>query len=165
MSPAPEPPEDHFDYPRLIARALRRVAWEVLDRVAREGFPGEHHVYLAFDPAAEGVVVPRFLAERYPDEVTIILQHQFWDLDVDEDGFAVTLLFDGARQRLVVPLDALTAFSDPSVGLGLRFEPAPAEEGGEEAGPPEGRDGGGEPPGDGDGAAGNVVSIDRFRRD
>lgn len=165
MPPTSEPPEDHFDYPQLIARALRGVAVEVLERVAREGFPGEHHLYLAFDPGAEGVVVPRFLAERYPDEVTIILEHQFWDLDVDDAGFSVTLLFGGARHRLVVPFDALTAFSDPSVGLGLRFEPAPADESGEDVEPSEEKTASDDrPPGGGD-SGGTVVSIDRFRRD
>jgi len=171
-------PEDLFGYPRLIARALRGVAREVLGRVAGEGLPGEHHLYLSFRPDAEGVRVPGFLADRYPDEVTVILQNQFWDLEVDDDAFSVTLTFGGARQRLTVPFAALTAFADPAVGLGLRFEPPVAEEGADEMAGEAEADAGGdraeirrksggetESAEGGEGEGGEVVSIDRFRRD
>jgi len=168
MDSGSDPPEDHFGYPRLIARALRGVARQVLDRVAGEGLPGEHHLYLSFRPDGEGVRVPAFLADRYPDEVTVILQNQFWDLAVDDEAFSVTLTFGGSRHRLVVPFAALTAFADPAVGLGLRFEP-PAE-GGEEAEEGEREAEAGRKPGEEPEAAegrpgGEVVSIDRFRRD
>lgn len=153
-------PESVLDYPRWITEALRVVAQRALEHVEHEGLPDEHHFLLSFRTRAEGVRVPAFLRDQYPEEVTVVLQHQYWDLVVDEEAFSVTLTFGGARQRLFVPWPALTAFADPAAQLALRFEMAPAEEaeGEADAGSPGvGEDAGGDEPG-------QVVSLDRFRR-
>lgn len=142
---------DSFDYPRMIARALRDVARQALIETAENGLPGEHHFYLSFRTRGEGVQVPGFLRDQYPEEMTIVLQNQFWDLAVDDEMFSVSLTFNGARQRIVVPFDCLTAFADPSAQLGLRFEPPPAGEGGGDAGA-DAEEEGGSPFGDGGGS-------------
>jgi hypothetical protein len=121
------PVEESFDYPLLVREALRGVVARVLTRVEREGLPGAHHLYLSFDTQAPGVVIPPGLRHRYPEEMTIILQHQFWGLRVDAEVFEVTLRFGGHPEKLRVPLAALTAFADPSVPFGFRLD-AQAEE-------------------------------------
>ena len=115
---------DRIDYPRIIQEALRDVVRRVLAQVAENGLPGEHHFLIAFRTNHSGVRVPQFLRDMYPDEIKVMLQHQFWDLGVDEVAFSVTLSFNAARQRLTVPFAAVTAFVDPSVELVLRFEAA-----------------------------------------
>jgi len=100
--------------------AVRRV----LEQVSEHGLPGEHHFYVGFRTDFPGVEVPRFLREQYPEEVTIILQNQFWGLEVGPEDFSVLLSFGGSRQRLRVPFAALTAFADPSADFGLRFQAA-----------------------------------------
>lgn len=115
---------ERIDYPRIIQEALRDVVRRVLAQVAEHGLPGEHHFLIAFRSTHPDVRVPKFLRDMYPDEIKIMLQHQFWDLEVDEELFSVTLSFNAARQRLVVPFAAVTAFVDPSVELVLRFEPS-----------------------------------------
>jgi uncharacterized protein len=119
---------DRIDYQKLLQEALRdalRLAVRrVLSRVAEEGFPGEHYFYIGFRTDRPGVQVPRFLSDQYPEEMTIVLQNQFWDLAVEEEGFSVTLAFGGSRHRLTVPFAALTAFADPSAEFGLRFDGA-----------------------------------------
>lgn len=130
--------ERRLDYGRMIAEALRDVARQALAYTAEEGMPGEHHFYLTFRTGAEGVHVPSFLRDQYPDEMMVVLQNQFWDLVVDDEGFSVTLTFGGSRHRVMVPWPALTAFADPSAQLGLRFEPeggTETEEGEEIEGP------------------------------
>jgi hypothetical protein len=112
---------DEIGYGRLVQEALRGVARAALRHAAREGLPGEHHFYVTFRAAADGVALPARLAAQFPDEMTIILQHQFWNLEVDERAFSVTLRFGGQPERLTVPFEALTAFVDPSVDFGLRF--------------------------------------------
>ena len=112
---------DEIGYGRLVQEALRGVARAALQHAAREGLPGEHHFYVTFRTAADGVALPARLAAQFPDEMTIILQHQFWNLEVDERSFSVTLRFGGQPERLTVPFEALTAFVDPSVEFGLRF--------------------------------------------
>jgi hypothetical protein len=114
--------DDPLDYPRLVQRALVGVAREALRIVSNEGLPGEHHFFLAFRTDAPGVVLPARLRAQYPREMSIILQHLFWDLAVDEDRFSVTLRFGGAPEHLEVPFDALTVFADPSAHFGLRFD-------------------------------------------
>ncbi len=113
-----------IDYPALVQAALVDVVRQVLARAAAAGLPGEHHFLLSFGTGEEGVSVPEHLRRRYPDELTIVLQHQFWGLEVDTAGFAVTLRFGGVPERLVVPWTALRTFADPSVGFGLRLRPA-----------------------------------------
>jgi uncharacterized protein len=117
---------DHIRYDVLARDALRGVLRRVLTDVAEHGLPGEHHFFITFLSTAEGVKLsPRLLAQ-YPEEMTVILQHQFWDLTVTEDRFEVGLSFGGIPERLVVPFNAIKSFFDPSVQFGLQFEPAEA---------------------------------------
>ncbi|NJL07302.1 MAG: Stringent starvation protein B [Methylacidiphilales bacterium] len=113
---------DHIRYDLLAQDALRGVVRRVLQDVMRDGLPGEHHFYIAFDTRAPGVRLSPRLLERYPEEMTIILQHQFWDLSVSDYGFEVGLSFAGIPERLFVPFSALKGFFDPSVQFGLQFE-------------------------------------------
>jgi hypothetical protein len=117
-----------IDYPALVGAALRSVLKDVLARVAEAGFPGEHHLFISFRTDAPGVSVPPRLLKQHPQEMTIVLQHQFWGLTVEEGAFSVQLRFGGVLERLTVPWDALVAFADPSVPFGLRFTP-PSEPG------------------------------------
>jgi hypothetical protein len=113
---------DHIRYDILAQEALRGVVRTVLADAAKNGLPGEHHFYISFDTRADGVrLSPRMLAE-YPKEITIVLQHQFWDLMVTEEGFEVGMSFGGIPERVAVPFAAVKAFLDPSVEFGLRFE-------------------------------------------
>jgi hypothetical protein len=113
---------DHIRYDLLAQEALRGLVRKVLRDAAKNGLPGEHHFYITFDTCAEGVrLSPRILAQ-YPQEMTIVLQHQFWDLVVTEDGLEVGLAFGGIAERLVVPFAAVKGFFDPSVQFGLKFE-------------------------------------------
>ena len=117
---------DHIRYDVLARDALRGVLRRVLADAAEHGLPGEHHFFITFLSTAKGVKLsPRLLAQ-YPEEMTIILQHQFWDLEVSEDRFEVGLSFGGIPERLVVPFNAIKSFFDPSVQFGLQFEPADA---------------------------------------
>jgi hypothetical protein len=117
---------DHIRYDVLARDALRGVLRRVLTDAAEHGLPGEHHFFITFLSQAEGVKLsPRLLAQ-YPEEMTVILQHQFWDLVVNEDRFEVGLSFGGIAERLVVPFSAIKSFFDPSVQFGLQFEAADA---------------------------------------
>ncbi|HWB52347.1 MAG TPA: ClpXP protease specificity-enhancing factor SspB [Stellaceae bacterium] len=123
-------PQDLFHYDKMVERALRGVIHDVLARVAQEGLRSAHHFYIGFATAAPGVVVPPRLLERFPTEITIVLQHQFWDLDVGDEAFSVSLSFDKQVERLTVPFAAVRSFADPSVEFALAFAepPAPANE-------------------------------------
>jgi len=114
--------ESTIDYEGLAQEAMRGVVRKVLARAAKSGLPGDHHFYISFDTEAPGVSLSRRLKEKYPHEMTIVLQHRFWDLIVNEDRFEVKLTFDGIPERLIVPFDALKVFFDPSVRFGLQFE-------------------------------------------
>ena len=117
---------DHIRYDVLTRDAMRGVLRRVLADAAEHGLPGEHHFFVTFLSTAEGVKLsPRLLAQ-YPDEMTVILQHQFWDLVVSEDRFEVGLSFGGIPERLVVPFHSIKSFFDPSVQFGLQFELADA---------------------------------------
>jgi hypothetical protein len=117
---------DHIRYDVLARDALRGVLRRVLADAAEHGLPGEHHFFITFTSTAEGVKLsPRLLAQ-YPEEMTVILQHQFWDLVVTEDRFEVGLSFGGIPERLVVPFNSIKNFFDPSVQFGLQFEPSDA---------------------------------------
>ena len=155
--------KDLIGYNTLVESGLRSVVREALRQVAAEGWPGTHHAYITFKTAAPGVELPDSLLARHPDELTIVLQHQFWGLEVEDDSFAVTLSFNKVGQRVVVPFAALTSYADPSVKFGLQFGVPPeargdkvlleadgAEAGGEEVTP----EAGGE----------KVVALDRFRK-
>jgi hypothetical protein len=114
---------DHIRYDVLARDALRGVLRRVLTDAAENGLPGDHHFFITFLSTAEGVKLsPRLLAQ-YPEEMTVILQHQFWDLTVTEDRFEVGLSFGGIAERLVVPFNSIKSFFDPSVQFGLQFEP------------------------------------------
>jgi len=118
---------DHIRYDVLARDAMRGVLRRVLDDAAKRGLPGDHHFYITFLTQAEGVKLSPRLMAQYPEEMTIILQHQFWDLVVHEDSFEVGLSFGSVPEKLVVPFAAIKAFLDPSVQFGLQFEPpAPA---------------------------------------
>jgi len=113
---------DHIRYDLLAQEALRAVVRRVLTDVARDGLPGEHHFYVSFDTRAPGVRLSQRMREKYPEEMTIVLQHQFWDLVVGDTSFEVGLSFGGIPERLLVPFSALKGFFDPSVKFGLQFE-------------------------------------------
>jgi len=182
-----------LDYGRLMQRALRRLMAEALGYVAENGLPGDHHLYITFNPAHPGVVMPDWLKERYPTELTIVLQYEFYDLAVLGDRFQVGLSFGDRPAMLVVPFDAVATFIDPSVKFGLKFDdqdPDAAEFDGSPAaartgGSPDGEDrpgqqdgsadlngddgdnGGDNGGGDGRGPSGGsaeIVSIARFRK-
>lgn len=129
---ASQEPEATIDYAALMLEALRGVVRRALGQAAAEGLPGEHHFYLTFCTTDPGVELAPRLRQQFPKEMTIVLQHQYWNLSVDETGFAVTLRFAGTPERLVVPWTALVTFADPGASFGLRLR---AEEGAnEEAG-------------------------------
>lgn len=111
-----------FDYQEIVQEALRAAVRRVLLHVAEQGLPGEHHFYIGFRTTDPGILMPPGLRQQYPREMTVILQNQFWDLEVDEGSFSVSLTFNGARQRLTVPFASLTTFVDPSAQFGLRFD-------------------------------------------
>ena len=113
--------KDFIGYQALTDSALRGVVRDALRRIEKSGLIGAHHFYLTFKTHAEGVDIPEFLKEQYPDEMTIIIQHQYWALKVKEDYFEVTLTFKKLPAPLHIPFDALTAFFDPGVQFGLQF--------------------------------------------
>ena len=120
--------EDLIRYDILAQDALRGVVRKVLSEVARTGLPGEHHFFVSFATQAPGVRVSSRLLAQYPDEMTIVLQHQYWDLSVTEHAFEVGLSFNNVPERLLVPFTAVKGFVDPSVQFGLQFEVAPKAE-------------------------------------
>jgi uncharacterized protein len=119
-------PDSLIPYDEIVQEALRAVVGRVLGEVAASGgmLPGEHHFYITFKTAASGVSIPSHLKERFPDEMTIVIQNKFWDLKVDDDGFSVGLSFNQIPSKLQVPFSAITAFVDPSVDFGLQFQTA-----------------------------------------
>lgn len=120
--------EDLLGYNEMVEHAMRSVVRQALDRAATTGLPGDHHFYITFRTDHPDTVVPKSLSERYPQEMTIVLQHQFWNLVTDEDGFSVELSFNRKREHLHIPFDALVTFADPSVNFGLQFHVLPADE-------------------------------------
>ncbi len=159
--------EDTLRYDRMVERALRGVVREALEVVGAEGLPGDHHFYLTFTTDHTGVDIPDYLRKQYPDEMTIVLQYQFYDLTMDDDGFAVTLSFNNRRERLSVPFAAVTTFADPSVNFALQFQMQESAIDGEVA------DTEAEPEVDAaepapetgeDGEKGKIVTLDSFRK-
>lgn len=120
--------DDVLDYGKLIDEAMHRVVKRALEIVQKYGLPKEHHFFVTFRTDFAGVMISDELRYRYPEEMTIVLQHQFWDLEVEEDRFSIVLSFDNVKQNLTVPFQALVSFADPSVKFGLQFhnEPLPA---------------------------------------
>ncbi|WP_338661881.1 ClpXP protease specificity-enhancing factor SspB [Pararoseomonas sp. SCSIO 73927] len=169
MSDSAPPPESLLPYDRWTEEAMRNVALRALEFAARNGLPGEHHFYLTFRTDHPETKVPGHLKARYPQEMTIVLQHQFWDLKVDrgEQKVSVGLSFGGVAATLVIPFAALVAFWDPHVRVGLRFGDAVIPEAEAEAVPepvePESPPAPEDSAGRGDAPA-QVVSLDAFRR-
>ncbi|RDJ27129.1 Stringent starvation protein B [Bosea caraganae] len=114
--------KDILRYDLMVQEALKGVVRKILTEAGRDGLPGEHHFYITFRTTAPGVRLSQRLRDKHPDEMTIVLQHQFWDLNVSEHSFEVGLSFSGVPERLLVPFDAITTFFDPSVQFGLKFE-------------------------------------------
>lgn len=114
--------DDNFiDYGELIDDAMHVIVRQVLERAQKTGLPGSHHFYISFLTNHPGVTISSRLKEKYPEDMTIVLQHQYENLDVDKEKFGVTLSFESIKERIVIPFDALTAFADPSVKFGLQF--------------------------------------------
>jgi uncharacterized protein len=122
---------DLIRYDLLVQDALRSVVRKVLADTARNGLVGEHHFNIAFKTHAPGVVVPAAVKQRFPDEMSIILQHEFWGLVVTQDAFEISLNFSRKPERLVVPFDSITGFTDPSVPFGFKLEPRISETAGQ----------------------------------
>lgn len=160
-----ETPESLIPYDEIVQDALRAVVGRVLREVEATGaLPGEHHFYITFKTRMAGVSIPKHLLERFPDEMTIVIQHRFWDLKVEDDSFSVGLSFGGVPSTLHVPFAAVTQFHDPAVEFALTFqadaEEAPAEEH-EEA---ENDAPGGEATDEAKADGSNVVSVDFTRK-
>lgn len=163
-----------LDYGRFVQNAMRRVVHDALQHVAEHGFPGQHHFYITFTTTHPGVVIPDSLSHRYPDEMTIVLQHEFWALDVESDRFGVTLSFSNIPHRLEIPFEAVTVFADPTVSFGLQFgaesaaadDPdGPTEEPAEASAAVHTLEGtASEAKGSEDTGGAEVVTLDRFRR-
>lgn len=156
---------DLLRYDRMVEAALRHVVRDALKEVEIHGLPGEHHFFISFRTQFPGVVMPEFLRAKYPEEITIVLQFQFYGLEVNDERLQVTLSFNGNHERLVVPLAAITTFADPSVNFALQFQPVDAdetdvEEDGEEAEEVEAE----APAADEPRETGTVVKLDAFRK-
>ena len=117
--------QDLYQYDKMVERALRGVVRDALLRLAQEGPRGAHHFYIGFATQMPGVVLPESLRSRYPEEMTIVLQHQFWDLEIGEDAFSVSLTFQKQLERLTIPFAAIRSFVDPSVNFTLVFDGPP----------------------------------------
>jgi hypothetical protein len=160
-----------IDYGRLVEGALRTVVRDVLEQLGKDGVSPPHHFYITFRTRHPGVVMPEFLRDRYPVDMTIVLQHQFWDLEVEEQAFSVTLSFSDQMQRLRIPFAAIKVFADPGVEFGLQFT---LEEDGEPAAEGEqvkllgaqerGRDDEADKEDRAAGSGAEIVALDRFRK-
>ena len=117
--------QDLFQYDKMVERALRGVVRDALQRAAQEGLRGAHHFYVGFATELPGVAIPDYLREKYQGEMTIVLQHQFWDLEIGEESFSVTLSFQKQLERLTIPFEAIRSFADPSVNFALEFASPP----------------------------------------
>ncbi len=115
--------EDSLRYDKMVEGALRGVVRQAVEEVMNDGLPGDHHFYITFMTDYPGVVIPDYLRERYPGEMTIVLQYQFYDLTVDKDKMSVTLSFNNVPERLTIPLGSISIFADPSVNFALQFQP------------------------------------------
>lgn len=154
--------EELLDYPKLVENAMRGVVRAALTEVAEHGLPGDHHFFISFDTTAPGVDIASVLRAQYPGDMTIVIQHKYWDLTVDEDAFSVTLSFGGAQQPLYIPFEAVTGFVDPSVNFGFKFDDETAAEP-TEAAPqsPVSEEDPSEKPAD---ESGQVLTLDAFRK-
>jgi hypothetical protein len=150
--------KDLLRYDKMVEAALRGVVREALARTAAKGLPGAHHFYITFLTRFAGLTLPDHLAQQYPEEMTIVLEHQFWELEVFEHCFSVTVSFHNKPERLTIPFDAITAFAYPAVKFGLQFQALPAEaEAGPTPSPTALADAKADKPGE-------VVALDTFRK-
>lgn len=152
-------------YDKMVEQALRGVVRKAIEEVMKDGLTGDHHFYITFMTDYPGVNIPEYLKERYPGEMTIVLQFQFYDLDVDDEKMQVTLSFNNVPEKLEIPLTAITIFADPSVNFALQFQPL--DEGVEPDFEPDDTDPTGTDDDSGssdDGKTGEVVSLDQFRK-
>ncbi len=156
-----QPPDSLIPYDEIVQEALRAVVGRVLGQVEATGtLPGNHHFYITFKTRATGVDIPRHLVERFPDEMTIVIQNRFWDLKVEEDYFEVGLSFNQSPAKLVIPYSAITAFVDPAVHFQLQFQVQTEEDASEDHEEAENDHPIAEPIEDGS----NVVSVDFSRK-
>ena len=159
-------PDSLLPYETWIEQALRHVVAQAIEHVAVQGLPGGHHFYITFRTDYPGVDIPQRIRAQYPTEMTIVLQHQFWDLGFDRDTktIQVGLSFGGVPSKLIIPLDAVVEFADPHIRYGLRFQPTntPTEAAPAEAPPPAEAEA--DPPPAKDAEPAQVVSLDAFRR-
>lgn len=150
-------------YDKMVEHALRGVVKQAIEEVMEEGLPGDHHFYITFMTDYPGVNIPDYLKDRYPGEMTIVLQFQFYDLDVNDERMVVTLSFNNVPEKLEIPLSAITIFADPSVNFALQFQPL-----GDDLEPdfdPDDDGPSGSDDDDEDGKkTGEVVSLDQFRK-
>ena len=155
---------ERLRYDRMVESALRSVVRESLTQVAAYGLPGDHHFYLTFSTKHPGVQLPEYLKSQYPQEMTIVIQYQYYDLVVDDDNFSVTLSFNNKQERLSIPLSAISTFADPSVNFALQFQTLPTQDR-ENRDESEQPDADAEMPADGDADGGdNVITLDSFRK-
>lgn len=154
--------DDLLRYDLMIEAALRDVVRETIVAVSQNGLPGEHHFYITFASTYPGVEIPDYLRKQYPEEMTIVLQYQFFGLALEDDCLKVTLSFNNIKERLVIPIDAITTFADPSVNFALQFQTAAGETGEDPTDPsgPSGDDGEAAK----DDKRGEVISLDKFRK-
>jgi len=164
-------PDSLIPYDEIVQEALRAVVGRVLGSIEEGGgeLPGNHHFYITFKTGAPGVSIPPHLRERFPDEMTIVLQNKFWDLEVGDEGFTISLSFNQIPAKLDIPFAAITAFVDPAVDFGLQFQATVADmepeahEDAENDAAGAGENDGGED-GDDDGGGSNVVTVDFGRK-
>ena len=148
--------QDLIGFAPLVEQALRGVVREALRKVARDGLPGDHHFYIPCRTGEGRLELPPYLRARFPEEITLVLQHQYWDLAVDDDTFSVSLSFSGKTERLLIPFTAVSGFVDPSIDFGLQFKPAAVEPAPPPAEEPKPADDNPDEP--------KVVKLDSFRR-
>ena len=136
-----------MDFEAMVPELLRGLMISALGEAARHGLAGDHHFYITYDTRHAGVVLPDSLRALYPETMTIVLQHEFWDLDVGDEGFSVSLAFSGVPRKLVVPYGAVIGFADPSVNFAVKFNAPQADREAAPEGPP-----------------GDVITLDTFRK-
>ena len=152
---------DEIDYGNLMHNAMRSLIQDVLTEVKNNGLPGEHHFFITFDTNHAGVEMASWLKDRYPTEITVVMQHWYDDLEVKDDGFSVTLNFGDTPEHLVIPYEAILTFVDPSVEFGLRFETNEEDEDTDEQKPTVSEESNND---DTKKETGQVVSLDNFRK-
>jgi uncharacterized protein len=166
----PNDPIPTIRYDKMVEKALRGVVTQAINHVVQNGLPNDHHFYVTFLTDFPGVEIPPYLREQYPEEMTIVLQYQFYGLEATEDMFTVTLSFNNQPEKLVIPVEAITIFADPSVNFALQFQPMEDIEDDEDDLPPPPssktgkNDVGKKPAKEKNSGEGNVITLDKFRK-